>query len=146
MDHWRGIKPKPYNQSKNSGSKPVTPRSKALNTNLSKSSTDKSYEEEVARAVQQLIALNKTGQSSDDKHMSDMSVIDDDDGSDTPVATQEMLTEEKDKCNEVKTPENSVTVESLGYGKKQKKGGQPKSFSKRSLLAANLLEQEKTLT
>ena len=121
MDHWHGIKPKSYNQSKNLGSKPVTPRRKTLNTNLNKSSTDKSYEEEVARAVQQLIALNKTGQSSDDKNMSDMSVIDDDDVSDTPAATQEILTDKKDKCDELKTPEYSATLDSLGYGKKQKK-------------------------
>ena len=77
MEHWHGIKLKPYNQSKHSGSKQSTPRSKTVIKSGNKVSPDKSIEDEVARAVQQIIALNKSEQSSYDKNMPNMSSVND---------------------------------------------------------------------
>ena len=99
MEHWHGIKPKSYNQSKHSGSKQSTPRSKTVIKSGNKVSPDKSIEDEVARAVQQIIALNKSEQSSYDKNMPNMSSVNDeeDDISNTPVATQKVFPDEDNK-------------------------------------------------
>ena len=59
IHHWAGIKPKDLNQNKTLAQK-RTPRSKAPNTNHSKTTNEnKALEEEVAKAVQHLLALNK---------------------------------------------------------------------------------------
>ena len=81
MNHWAGIKPKPLNQNKTSGVKP-TQKNKMLKQHqsttqksleeevaravqgLHQTSTPKYLEEEVAAAVQNLLALNNPDQSS----------------------------------------------------------------------------------
>ena len=59
MHQWAGIKPKVLNQNKMLAQK-VTPRSKASTTNHIKTTNqNKALDDEVTRAVQQLLTLNK---------------------------------------------------------------------------------------
>ena len=86
MDHWAGIQLKANNKHKTSTHKPVPGRSKQVNTNLTKNMSYNTINEEVARAVQKLIALNKADQATADEEMSELTVNDD--------STDQLVTDE----------------------------------------------------
>ena len=139
MDHWAGIQPKANNQNKTPTQKPTPGRSKQVSSNLTKNMSDNAINEEVARAVQKLIALNKADQATADEEMTELSVNDD--------SVDQLVTHEyTDHCNPegegVQTPENCVSVDSFGKSKKGKKSLIHKRLNKRSNLEKELYEAE----
>ena len=136
MNHWHGSKPKGTTHKPN----------KNIIINSKKSAADKSIEEEVARAVQQLIALNKSDDSDTDEVFPELS---DEEEADTsvPIAQNDMekLTHEG---NNFIIPENATPalVFILEHGKKVRKGVQLKRANKHPLLETfNELDKNRSL-
>ena len=141
MHHWAGIKPKVLNQNKTLAQK-GTPRNKAPNTNHSKTTNEnKALEEEVAKAVQHLLALNKDNERDNNDGLSTSS-----NGENVEVTetTHIVSNDIEQQNNAFKTPENTILApaEETGYRKKPKKGKQLKSINKRSNLEAEFLEYD----
>ena len=139
MHHWAGIKPKVLNQNKALAQK-VTPRSKASATNHSKKTNEnKALEDEVAKAVQQLLSLNKNDEHDNNDVLSTSSNRDNAEVSETTHVVSDDIDQEN---NAFKTPENTTLapVEETGFRKKTKKSNQLKLVNKRSTLEAEFLE------
>ena len=142
MEQWHGIKPKNSTQTKHLSSNTAPPRGKSLN--LNKNMTDKTIEDELARVVQQLLALNKTEQSTSGKNISN--IPDNDEYVlDIPYVSQDLMENENDVDDEMKTPENPIPAENLEHGKKLKNGGQTKRSNKRSLLDSQMSPPQKKM-
>ena len=139
-----GIKPKPSNQNKTLGVKPIQ-KNKMLKqhhhqTNIQKSleeevaravqdlqqtSSQKSLEEEVATAVQNLIALNKADQSNGSDNTT---ILYNEKVSEALSPTEGSSGQSKQDASNFKIPENdaSFTVDVVGRGKRNKKSNQLK--------------------
>ena len=120
MHHWAGIKPKVLNQNKALAQK-VTPRSKASATNHSKKTNEnKALEDEVAKAVQQLLSLNKNDEHDNNDVLSTSSNRDNAEVSETIHLVSDDIDQED---NAFKTPENTTMapVEETGFRKKNQK-------------------------
>ena len=102
MEHWTGIQPKANNHQKNLTNKQPIGRSKQANPNLTKNMTDNAINEEVARAVQKLIALNKADQATVDEEMSELAANDD---SADQLTTEEYTDHTNPEGESAQTPE-----------------------------------------
>ena len=130
MNQWAAIKPKSSNQNKSLGVRP-TQIGKMSFSHQHPTASDKSMEEEVARAVQQLLELNKTNQSDASDNASNFSnekVLK------TLSPTPDTLNQSNQDISSYKTPENGVSVHSnvdnVVRGKKNKKSNQFKRPTK----------------
>ena len=135
MHHWAGIKPKVLNQNKVLAQK-VTPRNKASTTNHSKTTNDKkALEEEVTKAVQQILALNKSDEHDNNDVLSTSS---NEDNAEVTKTTHNVSDNIYQENNAFKTPENTTlaTEEDAECRKKSKKNNQLKRINKRSTLEA----------
>ena len=139
MDHWVGIQSKATNQHKTPSHKPASGRSKQVNTNLTKNMSDNAINEEVARAVQKLIALNKADQATVDEEMSELAANDD---SADQLTTEEYTDHTNPEGESAQTPENSISADNFGKAKKGKKSLNQKRLNKRSNLEKELYETE----
>ena len=139
MHQWAGIKPKVLNQNKMLAQK-VTPRSKASTTNHSKTTNqNKALDDEVARAVQQLLTLNKSDETDNNDVLSTSSKGDNAEVYETTRVVSDKIDQEN---NAFKTPENTTLapVQETGFRKKSKKSNQLKLIKKRSNLEEELEE------
>ena len=141
MHHWAGIKPKVLNQNKTLAQK-GTPRNKTPNTNHSKTTNEnKALEEEVAKGVQHLLALNKDNERDNNDGLSTSSNGENVEVTETTDIDSNDIEQQN---NAFKTPENTILApaEEIGYRKKSKKGNQLQSINKRSNLEAEFLEYD----
>ena len=139
MDHWAGIQSKANNQHKTPSHKPAPTRSKQVNTSLTKNLSDNAINEEVARAVQKLIALNKADQAAADQEMSELTANDD---SVDQLTTDDHTDHTKPEGESSQTPENCISADNFGKPKKGKKSFNQKRVNKRSNLENELYEVE----
>ena len=138
MDHWAGIQSKATNQHKTLTHKPAPGRSKQVNTNLTKNMSDNAINEEVARAVQKLIALNKADQATVDEEMLVLAANDD---SADQLTAEDYTDHTNPEGESVQTPENCISADNFGK-KKGKKSLPQKRVNKRSNLDKELCEIE----
>ena len=117
MDHWTGIQSKATNQNKTPSHKPALGRSKQVNTNLTKNMSDNAINEEVARAVQKLIALNKADQATVDEEMSELAANDD---SADQLTTEDYTEHTNPEGESAQTPENCISADNFGKAKNRK--------------------------
>lgn len=130
MNQWAAIKPKSSNQNKLSGVRPIQTGKTSL-SHYRPTTSDKSMEEEVARAVQQLLELNKTNQSDASDNASNFNnekVLK------TPSPTPGTSNQSNQDIFSYKTPENDVAVQhnvdNVIRSKKNKKSNQFKRPTK----------------
>lgn len=129
MNHWVGIKPKSSNQNKLS-----LPKVPQKNKNLKLDVDD-----EVARAVQQLIAMNKAEQAHGSSNISSLC---NENEAETRFVARDNSSKTNQDLDNFKTPENEipVMVNDAGRGKKTKKCGQTKRSAKACNLDGSFLE------
>ena len=116
MHQWAGIKPKVLNQNKMLAQK-VTPRSKASTSNHSKTTKqNKALEDEVARAVQQLLIIYKNDEPDNSDVLSTSSKGDNAEVYETTRVVSDKIDQEN---NAFKTPENTTLppVKETGFRK-----------------------------
>jgi len=138
MEHWTGIQPKANNHHKNVSNKQPLGRSKQANPSLTKNMTDNAINEEVARAVQKLIALNKADQATGDEELQEMAPNDD---SVDQLTAEDYTDHTNPEGESVQTPENCISADNFGK-KKGKKSLPQKRVNKRSNLDKELYEIE----